>query len=106
MPSDPANTLHCDHGRRRQAIVESVLADVFQRRLTAGQHLVTQDLAERFGVSHTPVREALIVLEAMGVLSHGNVRVSLHRGTSPEEVERFLAVLPEVVARIRKEAGL
>ena len=46
------------------------------------------------------------VLEAMGVLSHGNVRVSLHRGTAPEEVDRFLAVLPEIVARIRKEAGL
>ncbi|GAA4599711.1 cysteine desulfurase [Actinoplanes octamycinicus] len=45
------------------------------------------------------------VLEAMGVLSHGNVRVSLHRGTTEAEVDRFLAVLPEVVADIRKEAG-
>ncbi|WP_328466925.1 aminotransferase class V-fold PLP-dependent enzyme [Actinoplanes sp. NBC_00393] len=45
------------------------------------------------------------VLEAMGVLSHGNVRVSLHRGTTGAEVDRFLAVLPEVVAGIRKEAG-
>ena len=46
------------------------------------------------------------VLEAMGVLSHGNVRVSLHRGTTAEEVERFLAVLPALVAEIRKEAGM
>ncbi|WP_229073827.1 aminotransferase class V-fold PLP-dependent enzyme [Actinoplanes sp. DH11] len=46
------------------------------------------------------------VLEAMGVLSHGNVRVSLHRDTTPEHVERFLAVLPGLVADIRKEAGL
>jgi cysteine desulfurase len=46
------------------------------------------------------------VLEAMGVLSHGNVRVSLHRGTTEEEVERFLAALPPLVAEIRKEAGL
>ena len=30
----------------------------------------------------------------MGVLSHGNVRVSLHRGTTEDEVDRFLAVLP------------
>ncbi|WP_239164129.1 cysteine desulfurase family protein [Actinoplanes palleronii] len=45
------------------------------------------------------------VLEAMGVLSHGNVRVSLHRGTTPAEVDRFLAVLPGLVAEIRKEAG-
>jgi cysteine desulfurase len=46
------------------------------------------------------------VLEAMGVLSHGNVRVSLHRDTTADEVERFLAVLPGIVAALRAEAGL
>jgi cysteine desulfurase len=46
------------------------------------------------------------VLEAMGVLSHGNVRVSLHRGTTAAEVDRFLAVLPGLVAGIRAEAGM
>jgi cysteine desulfurase len=45
------------------------------------------------------------VLEAMGVLSHGNVRVSLHRDTTAADVERFLTVLPGLVADIRKEAG-
>ncbi|MEU4691103.1 aminotransferase class V-fold PLP-dependent enzyme [Actinoplanes sp. NPDC023714] len=45
------------------------------------------------------------VLEAMGVLSHGNVRVSLHRDTTSADVDRFLAVLPGLVADIRKEAG-
>lgn len=46
------------------------------------------------------------VLEAMGVLSHGNVRVSLHRGTTEDEVERFLTLLPGLVAGLRAEAGL
>ncbi|GIE76085.1 aminotransferase [Actinoplanes philippinensis] len=46
------------------------------------------------------------VLEAMGVLSHGNVRVSLHRETTEADVERFLTVLPGLVADIRAEAGL
>jgi cysteine desulfurase len=45
------------------------------------------------------------VLEAMGVLSHGNVRVSLHRETTEEDVNRFLAELPEVVAELRAEIG-
>jgi cysteine desulfurase len=45
------------------------------------------------------------VLEAMGVLSHGNVRVSLHRDTTEAEVERFLAELPQVVAELRAEVG-
>lgn len=46
------------------------------------------------------------VLEAMGVLSHGNVRLSLHRETTAEEVDRFLAELPEVVAQLRAEIGM
>jgi cysteine desulfurase len=46
------------------------------------------------------------VLEAMGVLSHGNVRVSLHRETTELEVDRFLTVLPRVVAELRTQAGV
>ncbi|MBB4961092.1 cysteine desulfurase family protein [Micromonospora polyrhachis] len=46
------------------------------------------------------------VLEAMGVLSHGNVRISLHRETTEAEVDRFLAELPQVVADLRAEAGV
>src|SRR5690606_23948729 len=46
------------------------------------------------------------VLEAMGVLSQGNVRVSLHRETTEEEIDRFLAVLPGIVADLRAEAGV
>ncbi|GIG69001.1 cysteine desulfurase [Phytomonospora endophytica] len=46
------------------------------------------------------------VLEAMGVLSHGNVRLSLHRDVAAEDVERFLEVLPPLVARLREESGV
>ncbi|MEU5097167.1 aminotransferase class V-fold PLP-dependent enzyme [Streptomyces sp. NPDC020996] len=41
------------------------------------------------------------VLRAMGVLSEGNVRVSLPPGTPAEDVERFLEVLPGAVAAVR-----
>ncbi len=46
------------------------------------------------------------VLEAMGVLTHGNVRVSLPRGVSEGDVDRFLAVLPDIVRRIRSSLGV
>ncbi len=46
------------------------------------------------------------VLVAMGVLSHGNARVSLSRSTSAADVERFLSVLPGVVADLRAAAGV
>ncbi|MER8031510.1 aminotransferase class V-fold PLP-dependent enzyme [Streptomyces bauhiniae] len=45
------------------------------------------------------------VLKAMGVLSEGNVRVSLPPGVASEEVDRFLEVLPGVVAGVRAQLG-
>ncbi|MFJ4573602.1 cysteine desulfurase/sulfurtransferase TusA family protein [Streptomyces sp. NPDC088846] len=45
------------------------------------------------------------VLKAMGVLSEGNVRVSLPSGTADGDVDRFLDVLPRVVAEVRERLG-
>ncbi|MEV0487026.1 aminotransferase class V-fold PLP-dependent enzyme [Streptomyces sp. NPDC050508] len=45
------------------------------------------------------------VLKAMGVLSEGNVRVSLPPGTTEADIERFLAVLPGAVAGVREKLG-
>ncbi|MFF0088779.1 cysteine desulfurase/sulfurtransferase TusA family protein [Streptomyces canus] len=45
------------------------------------------------------------VLKAMGVLSEGNVRVSLPFGAVSEEVDRFLQVLPGAVAAVREKLG-
>lgn len=41
----------------------------------------------------------------MGVLSEGNVRVSLPLGTPAEDVDRFLDVLPRTVAAVREKLG-
>jgi cysteine desulfurase len=46
------------------------------------------------------------VLAAMGVLTHGNVRLSLHSGVSAEDVRRFLTILPGTVAAVRAEVGM
>ncbi|WP_406860493.1 aminotransferase class V-fold PLP-dependent enzyme [Streptomyces sp. HUAS MG47] len=45
------------------------------------------------------------VLRAMGVLSEGNVRVSLPTGTTEDEVDAFLRALPGVVAAVREHLG-
>jgi cysteine desulfurase len=45
------------------------------------------------------------VLVAMGALTSGNVRVSLHPGVSSEDVDAFLAALPGAVAKVRAELG-
>src|SRR6478672_8226218 len=84
--------LRCDHGLRRQAIVESLLADVFGGRLRPGQHLVTQQLAERFGVSHTPIREALISLAGIGIIDLLPNRGAVVRAVTSREIREICEV--------------
>ncbi|MFE4373955.1 cysteine desulfurase/sulfurtransferase TusA family protein [Streptomyces sp. NPDC056835] len=45
------------------------------------------------------------VLRAMGVLSEGNVRISLPLGTPEADVDGFLEVLPSVVSGVRERLG-
>jgi cysteine desulfurase len=76
-----------------------------------GEALVTELDRAGFAVSSgssctASTLEPSHVLAAMGVLTHGNVRVSLTRDTSEADVERFLGVLPGVVARIRSLSGV
>lgn len=80
------------HGQRRQAIVDSLLRDVFHGRLRAGQHLVTRELADRFGVSHTPIREALISLAGIGVVDLQPNRGAIVRRVTAREIEEVCHV--------------
>lgn len=92
MTTQSAGPLRCDHGRRRQAIVESLLGDIFHGRLRAGQHLVTQALADRFGVSHTPIREALIALAGVGIIDLLPNRGAVVRAVTAREAREVLQV--------------
>lgn len=76
-----------------------------------GEALVSGLDREGFGIGSgsactASTHEPSHVLAAMGALTQGNVRLSLHPGTSEAEVERFLDVLPGVVARLRADVGL
>jgi len=76
-----------------------------------GEQLVRALDAEGFEVSSgssctSSSLEPSHVLVAMGVLTHGNVRVSLSRATTDNDVDRFLAVLPGVVEGLRAQAGV
>ena len=46
------------------------------------------------------------VLAAMGALTHGNVRIGLAWTTVAEQVDRFLGVLPPIVAELRSRVGV
>lgn len=46
------------------------------------------------------------VLAAMGVLTHGNVRLTLPADVTDDDVDRFLAALPPAVRRVRDLLGV
>jgi cysteine desulfurase len=76
-----------------------------------GEALVTALDAEGFSVSSgsactSSTLRPSHVLAAMGVLTHGNIRVSLGRTSTHAEVDRFATVLPGLVRRIRAEVGM
>ena len=99
-------TMQCYHGLRRETIVQSVLTDVFQGRLRAGKRLVTQELAERFGVSHTPIREALIALAGMGIVDLLPNRGALVRRVAAKDVYEICQVRKVLeCAAVRRACG-
>ena len=60
-----------DIGDRPQLVTEifnDIVIDIVEGRLLPGDSLNSVDLARRFGTSRTPVREALSVLERLGVI--------------------------------------
>ncbi len=59
----------------RQQIADALRDEVLAGRLQAGQEFTVKEIAEQYGVSATPVREALVDLSAQGLLE-----ADQHRG--------------------------
>jgi DNA-binding GntR family transcriptional regulator len=66
---------------------EQVRAAIVENRYPPGQRLVEQRLAEELGLSRTPVREALHMLEAEGLVVSERNRGAMVRPLSPTEVD-------------------
>src|SRR3546814_12572767 len=76
--------------RRPQGVYEALFEEIVTGKLRAGERLMIDELAERFGVSKIPVREALKALEGRGC-----VESAPRRGTSVLRLS--LAELHELV---------
>jgi DNA-binding GntR family transcriptional regulator len=105
VSADRPPTARWDHGQRRQALVRSLLAEVFQGRLRAGQHLVAQDLAERYGVSQTPIREALITLAGVGVVDLLPNRGAVVRTVTAKDIAEVCQVRRLLECEAAREAA-
>jgi DNA-binding GntR family transcriptional regulator len=55
-------------GALRHELAKRLLIEIFQGKMPEGTRLIAMNLAARFGVSSTPVREALFELEASEVI--------------------------------------
>jgi DNA-binding GntR family transcriptional regulator len=87
----------------RDRIAERIRALIIDGRLTPGERLVEPDLARQLGISRTPLREAILLLD-----SEGFVRVTPRRGavvstlsrTDAQETYQIKGVLEAFAARL------
>ena len=70
-----------------QKAYEAIRAGISTGLYSSGQHLRTSDLAGQFGISRTPVREALRRLHAEGLVEFFVNRGAFVAVSSPQDVE-------------------
>lgn len=71
---------------RTDLVAEAIRSAILDRTLQPGDVLVERQLAEQFGVSKTPVREALIMLSRSGLLSPTRNRGVTVRSLTVDEI--------------------
>lgn len=87
--------------RLREALEEDIVAG----RLRPGQRLDEVGLAERFGVSRTPIREALIQLAASGMVEMRPRRGTFVTLLGPRELVESFELMAEVEASCARLAA-
>jgi DNA-binding GntR family transcriptional regulator len=76
----------------REQVVAQVRTAIIEGRLKPHDHIIEKDLTDQLGVSRTPVREALILLEREGlVVSYPNRGVFV-RAFTPDDVAMIFSM--------------
>ncbi|WP_430382439.1 GntR family transcriptional regulator [Streptomyces sp. P10-4] len=76
-------------GAVRERVLASLREDIIAGRLGPGDRLVERELAERFGVSRVPVREAIRALVAEGFVLFESARRTVVRRLTPADVREL-----------------
>lgn len=84
--------------KRSETLRESIEELIAIGKLAPGQHLDETDLAERFGVSRTPIREALIQLASMGIVVTRPRRGAIVAEIGPQQLIEMFEVMAELEA--------
>jgi DNA-binding GntR family transcriptional regulator len=81
---------------RADDLAHRLQVEIVTGRIPLGARLRQEDLAARFGVSRTPVREALRQLQAIGLVDQLGHRGAVVRQFSPEECRNVYLVRAEL----------
>jgi DNA-binding GntR family transcriptional regulator len=88
---------------RTEAVLEAIKRAILSGELTQGQPLVETDLADRLGVSKTPVREALKTLAGTGLVTMSPYKGATVRVIGTEQARHLydvrLLLEPEALRR-------
>lgn len=103
----PKTTTNTEAGHTRKAY-QGIRRMLFHNEIVPGQKIAYRDLAERLGMSQTPVIQALKWLEFQGLVRHERHRGYYTEPVSIQEVEEIydfreqieLALLPQTIARL------
>jgi DNA-binding GntR family transcriptional regulator len=87
------------------AVVEALREDILTLALRPGAAIDELSLAERFGVSRTPVREALLVLASEGLVSFLQNRTSIVSPHSMENANDYLDTLSILSRAVFRQAA-
>ena len=76
----------------RHEVVRRLLLEIFRGNLPAGTRLITQKISDQLGISATPLREALVELEAIGMVHLSHNRGAVVAAFGPAELRGIYQV--------------
>jgi len=80
------------HQTLREKILENIRDAILKGTLAPGERVSEPDLAERYGISRTPIREAFRQLESEGYLTVVPRKGAVITSLSERDVEEFYAI--------------
>ena len=80
------------HQTLREKILETIRDAILKGTLKPGERVSEPDLAERFGISRTPIREAFRQLESEGYLQVVPRKGAVVASLSARDIEEFYAI--------------
>ena len=104
----PAKPARRERRVLRDEIRDQLIEEILNGRLAPGERIVEMRIAQQFGVSQAPVREALRDLDLLGFVVSSPFRGAIVRQISVEELVQLYRFAPcsKVSPRATRQSGL